>query len=143
MLRKTILILMVVTAVAVMAQQGTPKPKLNSVPAEYTSPASGAEMYHSYCASCHGADAKGNGPAAVALKSAPTDLTLLARKNGGKFPADRFRAVLTGKAAVPAHGSQEMPVWGKIFWKMSEGHQGEVQQRVFNLSNYVESLQQK
>ncbi|HVP43869.1 MAG TPA: cytochrome c [Terriglobales bacterium] len=142
MYRKTAIILLITLGAAVMAQEAA-KPQVKKVPAEYTSASSGEEMYQTYCASCHGKDGRGQGPAAPALKSTPTDLTLLAKKNGGKFPRDHFSAVLTGKAAVTAHGSQEMPVWGKIFWKMSEGHQSEVQQRVFNLSSYVQSLQQK
>jgi mono/diheme cytochrome c family protein len=143
MVRTTVLIVLLLLAVAAVAQQATPVPAVKTVPAEYTSPGSGPEMYENYCASCHGADAKGHGPAAPALKAAPTDLTTLAKNHGGKFPAERFRSVLLGKTTIPAHGSLNMPVWGKIFWKMSEGHQGEVQQRIYNLTNYVEGLQQK
>jgi hypothetical protein len=36
-----------------------------------------------------------------------------------------------------------MPVWGKVFWRMSGGHEGEVQQRVANLNHYIESIQVK
>ena len=142
MFRRTALVLMIGLSAGVVAQQAE-KPRIERVPAQYTSPASGAEMYQNYCASCHGNDAKGRGPAAPALKTTPTDLTVLAKNNGNKFPVDRFSAVLSGKATVVAHGSQEMPVWGKVFWSMSGGHQGEVQQRIVNLTKYVESLQQK
>jgi len=119
------------------------KPTVKKVPAPYTSPTSGPEMYASYCAACHGKDAKGNGPAAPALKAPPTDLTTLAKQNHGKFPYDHVAAVLNGKAMTPAHGSSEMPIWGKVFWSISEGHKGEVQQRVANLTKYIESLQVK
>lgn len=119
------------------------KPTVKQVPAPYTSPASGPEMYTNYCASCHGKDAKGNGPAAQALKVPPTDLTTLAKQNQGKFPEDRVAAVLSGKAMVPAHGSSDMPVWGKVFWSLSEGHKGEVQTRIANLTKYLESVQVK
>ena len=37
--------------------------------APMTSPASGKEMFVSYCASCHGKDAKGDGPAATSPQS--------------------------------------------------------------------------
>ena len=136
-----LILMMALAVVTAAAQQG--KPELKKTPVTYTSPVSGAEMYRSYCAACHGKDAKGQGPAAPALKVAPTDLTLLSKKNGGKFPTEHFSAVLSCKAAIPAHGSQDMPVWGNIFWKMSQGHQAELQQRVFNLSTYVQSLQEK
>ena len=108
-----------------------------------TSPASGQEMYVTYCAVCHGKDGKGGGPAAEALKVPPTDLTMLTKKNGGKYPADHVATVIRGEANLPAHGNKDMPVWGPIFWKMSSGHESEVLQRISNLTKYVESLQEK
>ncbi len=85
-------------------------PEIKHVPATYTSPSSGKEMYNAYCASCHGADGKGDGPAAPALKAPPTNLTALAAKTGGTFPAAHVAAVIQGGAMTPAHGSKEMPV---------------------------------
>jgi mono/diheme cytochrome c family protein len=113
------------------------------VPVKPTSPASGEEMYVNYCAVCHGKDGKGGGPAAEALKTPPTDLTTLAKKNGGKYPSLHVSNVIRGEAATPAHGSKEMPVWGSLFWHMSQGHEGEVQQRIANLNHYIETLQAK
>ena len=119
------------------------KPQLKHVPAPATSASSGKEMYKSYCASCHGPSAKGDGPAAAALKSAPTDLTLLTKSNSGKFPAERVMSILRGQATVTAHGNRDMPVWGPVFWHISQGHEAEVQQRIVNLTRYIESLQAK
>ncbi len=123
------------------SQEPSPQVKHASVP--QASAASGKDMFNAYCASCHGTDAKGNGPAAAALKSVPADLTALAKNNGGKFPTDRVMSILTGQGAVTAHGNRDMPVWGPVFWRMSQGHPAEVQQRVTNLTRYVESLQKK
>jgi mono/diheme cytochrome c family protein len=111
--------------------------------APMTSPASGKEMFMSYCASCHGKDAKGDGPAANALKQLPADLTTLAKRNGGKYPADKVTTILRGQANLMAHGDQEMPVWGPVFWRMSQGHEEQVQMRIANLNRYLESLQEK
>jgi mono/diheme cytochrome c family protein len=119
------------------------KPEIQRVPPPMTSPASGKEMFNSYCASCHGKDAKGNGPAAAALKQPPANLTELAKENGGKFPDLKVIAVLRGEATVAAHGSQEMPVWGPIFGRMSQGRTAEVQQRITNLTDYLKTLQAK
>jgi mono/diheme cytochrome c family protein len=130
-------------AMAVCASAQDQKKEVKHAPAPATSPASGSEMFNSYCASCHGKDAKGNGPAASALNAAPSDLTMLARKNGGKFPDLKVMAVLRGEAKVAAHGTQEMPVWGPVFWHMSQGHAAEVHQRVANLANYIKSMQEK
>jgi hypothetical protein len=96
-----------------------------------------------YCAVCHGIDGKGKGLAAEALKVPPTDLTMLAKKYGGKYPSDHVANAISGDLRLSAHGSKEMPVWGDLFWDMSEGHGSEVQLRVTNLNKYIESLQAK
>jgi mono/diheme cytochrome c family protein len=111
--------------------------------APMTSPASGKEMFTSYCASCHGKDAKGNGPAANALKQLPADLTTLAKRNAGKYPTDKVTSILRGQTSLMAHGDQEMPVWGPVFWRMSQGREEQVQMRIGNLNRYLESLQEK
>lgn len=121
----------------------TSKPEVKHVAAPSTSAASGKEMFKAYCATCHGENAKGDGPAASALKSSPSDLTQLAKKNGGKFPSDRVTSILRGQATVTAHGNHDMPVWGPVFRQMSQGREGEMQQRIANLTKYVESLQEK
>ena len=130
-------------AVAILAGAQEQEKVIKHVPVKATSPASGQEMYTNYCAVCHGKDGKGNGPAAEALKVPPPDLTFLAQKNSGKYPSMRVASIIRGEAALPAHGTKEMPIWGSLFWNMSQGHPSEVQQRVANLNEYVESLQAK
>lgn len=110
--------------------------------APHTSAASGKEMYTAYCASCHGPDAKGNGPAASALKTPASDLTMLKKNNNGKFPSAHVYQVVKGDTSTPAHGSKEMPVWGPVFLRLSGSHESEVHQRIDNLTKYIESLQQ-
>ena len=66
----------------VLGAEEQAKKEIKHVPIKPTSPASGSEMYQSYCAVCHGVDGKGNGPAAQALKTQPTDLTMLAHAAG-------------------------------------------------------------
>jgi len=122
---------------------GEEKPKIKKEAAKYTSPASGAEMYKEYCASCHGLTGKGDGPAALALKSHPADLTTIARRNNGKFPTLRIQATLDGKASVAAHGSSDMPVWGPIFRQLTPADSAKVMQRTVNLTKHLESIQVK
>ena len=119
------------------------KPEVKHAAAPQTSPASGKEMFVSYCAACHGKDAKGDGPAAAALKAAPADLTVLAKLNGGKYPSDKVTSILRGQTNLVPHGDQEMPVWGRVFRTMSQGQEGIVVQRISNLNPYIESLQVK
>jgi mono/diheme cytochrome c family protein len=116
---------------------------IKKVPAQYTEPGSGEQMYASYCASCHGVDARGNGPAAPALKIPPPNLTTLAARNGGKFPAIHVQQVIKGGGdMVSAHGSLDMPVWGPIFRAIDQNDSGP-KLRLANLTRYLESIQGK
>ena len=108
-----------------------------------TSATSGKQMYVNYCAPCHGVDGRGQGPVAAVLKKQPAVLALLSKNNGGKYPSLKVSSSIRGESTTPAHGSKDMPVWGTLFWSMSSGHEGEVQQRVTNLTHYIESLQAK
>jgi len=71
--------------------------------------------YQSSCASCHGLDAKGDGPMSKELKKRPADLTVLAKKNSGVFPLNSVYRIIDGRDAIASHGTREMPVWGYRF----------------------------
>jgi mono/diheme cytochrome c family protein len=137
------LIVFTCVAAAQDKTQDQSEKSIKHVPIKPTSAVSGKEMYTTYCAVCHGTDGKGGGPAASALKAPPSDLTVLSKNNGGKYPALKVTSAIHGEGGVPAHGSKEMPVWGTLFFNLSGGHESEVQQRVTNLTKYIESLQQK
>ena len=138
-------VILAVISVGAAAQQAPPQnpPVVKHVPITNAPPNSGKEMFNSYCAVCHGKDGKGDGPAASAMKTPPADLTLLAQKNGGKYPTQHVAAVIKGQASTPSHGSQDMPVWGPLFSSISQGHTAQVQQRISNLVSYIETLQAK
>jgi mono/diheme cytochrome c family protein len=142
-IRSLVCLITLVVAVITVSTAQEAKTAVKHTAAPMTSAASGKEMFLSYCAPCHGKDAKGDGPAAKALNSLPADLTTLAKRNAGKYPSDKVTSVLRGQATLLAHGDQEMPVWGPVFWRMSQGHEVEVQQRISNLNRYIESLQTK
>jgi len=116
--------------------------EVKKAPIQATSATSGVEMFNSYCAPCHGKDGKGNGPAATSLKNPPANLTQLAMKNNGKFPADHVTKVLKS-GVTGAHGSSDMPVWGPLFSQVSSRDEAIVQMRISNLVHYIETLQQK
>ena len=92
--------------------------------------AEGERMYKSYCASCHGVDGSGNGPAASALKQQPPDLRRIQAKLG-RFPTENIRKRISGEPRLPVHGSKEMPVWGMILRRSD----------INSLVAYVESIQ--
>ena len=98
-----------------------------------------------YCASCHGVDAHGKGPVAETLRTPPADLTRIAKRRGGKFPAGEIAAYIDGRTLVPAHGTREMPVWGRILGeKIAEGTtEDEVARgRIDALVAYLSSIQE-
>ena len=137
-MKKLILAVVAFSIAGILAYAETTIKKTTMKP---TSPASGEEMYKAYCASCHGLQGKGNGPAARALKTVPTDLTMLAKKNGGKFPENAVYHSIQGDINNPAHGSMEMPVWGYLFAQGNGSDAGNVKLRLANLTKYIEAMQ--
>jgi mono/diheme cytochrome c family protein len=100
----------------------------------------GPDLFRAYCASCHGADAKGSGPAASALKAKVPDLTLLAKNHGGEFPSAHVVKFIAGDQVPPSHGSREMPVWGPFLHQIeADVDLGYV--RMDNLLAYLKSIQ--
>jgi mono/diheme cytochrome c family protein len=134
-----VIAVMVVAAPATPAQHGVPA----NPPLTIRSMA-GSDLFAFYCATCHGTDAKGNGPVAAALKRPPPDLTRLALLNGGSFPRQRVETYVTndGDTITPAHGSSEMPVWGPVFRGLDPSDTL-VRVRIANVVGYVESIQAK
>lgn len=121
---------------------GQDKPVVRNASTQPTDGPSGRQTYREYCATCHGENAKGGGPMATALKTPPTDLTTLAKKNGGKFPYEYVGGVVRFGKPISAHGSSDMPVWGPIF-NMVDFDEMTVRKRVRNLCEYLASLQEK
>ncbi|MBI3300893.1 MAG: cytochrome c [Deltaproteobacteria bacterium] len=82
---------------------------------ENGSTVTGAALYHTHCASCHGDQGRGDGMVGAALRTPPADLTAIARKNGGIFPDGMIIEFIDGTRDVVAHGPRAMPVWGMVF----------------------------
>ena len=122
---------------------GQSSPQVKKTTVTDTSPTSGKEMYLQYCASCHGKDGRGGGPAAAALKLPPTNLTSLATRNDGTFPEVRISRIIEGSDDLAAHGSRDMPTWGQVFHQMEGSGPATAKLRVANLTGYLKSLQVK
>jgi mono/diheme cytochrome c family protein len=132
---RTCVWLLLLSGLALQAQDKA----IKRVSADQTPVVSGHELFRSYCAACHGADGRGAGPAAAALKSVPADLTQLARRNNGRFPTARVAETLR-VVDQPAHGSTEMPVWGPVLRSVSENPR-ELELRINNIVSYLGSIQ--
>jgi mono/diheme cytochrome c family protein len=100
----------------------------------------GIDSFDRYCAACHGTKARGDGPVAPQLKTRPPDLTQLARRNGGAFPATKLTDYISGTGrTLPTHGPAEMPVWGPTFRAFEKDVRAK--ERIKNLVLYLASIQ--
>ncbi len=104
----------------------------------------GAELYGRYCASCHGPEGRGDGPVAGALRTPPPDLTRIAARRDGGFPAGEIARWIDGRFEPGPHGSREMPVWGERFAeRIPEPGVGEeiARGKIGSLVAYLQSIQ--
>ena len=141
----TILLVTILVAAHLFAQtpdaRSTQTGRTSLTPSLALESLTGGDSFDRYCASCHGADGRGGGPVASALKNRPTDLTTLARRNGGTFPRERVAAFVEGTERLSlTHGSGDMPVWGRVLRGL-ESSDARIKVRLANLVAYVESLQ--
>jgi mono/diheme cytochrome c family protein len=104
--------------------------------------AMGSAYFKTYCATCHGTDAKGGGPLANHLKFRPPDLTQLARRNGGTYAPDRVYRMIDGRDPLPGHGGPEMPIWGDAFRTRADGYSEEtVRERISLIVRFLSTIQ--
>lgn len=105
---------------------------------------SGGELYDRFCAACHGGEGRGDGPVGRRLNVAVPDLTRIAVRNDGRFPAGDVAATIDGRSLVVAHGTRAMPVWGYEFWVEEGGDvtaEADATELVERLVDYVRSIQ--
>jgi mono/diheme cytochrome c family protein len=134
----------IVRAFGLAVALGVAAPSAASEPSDPMLAQVGAEMFKQYCASCHGTSGEGNGPVAGSLKKPPADLTRIAARHGGKFPDADIARWIDGRFDAPAHGTREMPVWGRQFQDgFSRGTDPDevVRGRLLTLIEYLKTIQ--
>jgi mono/diheme cytochrome c family protein len=103
---------------------------------------SGDALFAKHCATCHGADGEGGGPAADAMKVTMPNLRTLAKRNGGTFPRDAVAAYIDGREQIASHGDRLMPVWGDFLQRAEDkGTEAPVRMRIEALVEFIERLQ--
>lgn len=105
---------------------------------------SGKELYGRFCTSCHGDEGRGDGPVARFLNVEVPDLTLIARRQGGKYPYERIEKIIDGRFIIGAHGTRTMPVWGEELGRAQLGDpkaEEVTRTAVERLSDYLWTIQ--
>ena len=117
-------------------------PALAQTQQGYRQAVAGGELFRTYCASCHGTAARGDGPLASSMVRKPADLTEIAKRNGGTFPNEMVFRTIDGKQPVRGHGGPDMPVWGDAFARSRDGgDENKVKLMIQSLVDYLESIQ--
>ena len=103
----------------------------------------GSSLFKTYCATCHGVRARGDGPLADQLRVRPPDLTLFGHRNGS-FDREKVRRIVDGRDPVKGHGGPDMPVWGDVFKQADEGYsERKVTARIQAIVDYLSALQRE
>jgi len=115
----------------------------------------GKREYDANCAVCHGPAGKGDGPYTHPMGAA-SNLTVLAKKNGGVFPLKAVYEYIDGTTEVKGHGPRAMPIWGDDYKrKAREEYRDEnymmspydpylyTRIRILALTEYIYRLQEK
>ena len=110
----------------------------------------GKSTFGARCALCHGIDGKGGGEIAELFQVPPSDLTTLAKNEGGRFPFPRVYETIVEGMEKKGHGNAEMPIWGDYFMAdaiedrgISAGDALHIAQgRILSLAYYLELIQE-
>ena len=103
--------------------------------------ASRGEMtFRTYCSSCHGKEARGDGALAKDLKVEPANLTELSKRNDGEFPFEMVVETIDHGRSVRGHGTEDMPAWGDAF-EMTSQTEAEARAKMAELANFLWSVQ--
>lgn len=107
---------------------------------------SGEALFKENCVSCHGTAGRGDGPASAGLSTQPADLTRIADRRDGVWPALEIMSILDGYArnTLPR---EDMPVFeGFLDNEMTEFDTGNgvstlVPTKLIEVVNYLETIQ--
>lgn len=138
------MLVLIVLGTAACDDRAAPQAAASSGPEDRI--AEGRKWYGSHCATCHGPEGRGDGPVAPALSTPPADLTGIARRNDGVFDAAAVAAFIDGRDPVTAHGSPDMPVWGRELDDRREGGFRDetllTRATIERIVDYLESIQE-
>jgi mono/diheme cytochrome c family protein len=118
--------------------------QVTSAPSTRPTREHGGSLFATYCATCHGSSARGDGPLADSMKRRPANLTEIAKRNNGVFPREIIFKVIDGREPVRGHGGPDMPVWGDAFKRSIDvGGEEAVTNRIQAIVDYLETIQMR
>ena len=141
-------ILIAALVVAVVSSVAVASPQEKETATQTVKVFKGKVTYRIYCSNCHGDEGHGDGNLAELLSVKPSDLTAIARKNGGTFPTELITQLVDGRETVKGHGLKEMPVWGDAFQKSlqpswtEESDDERARRKIEEVVAFVESIQE-
>lgn len=106
----------------------------------------GRALFMTNCAVCHGADGKGDGVMARAMKTPPKNLTLIQLRNGDVFPRAKIMSTIDGYARSDLAGPG-MPEFGALLdgdlvpYDSGDGKSTPTPRKLVALAEYLESIQ--
>ena len=106
----------------------------------------GEQLYDTLCASCHGMEGKGDGPAAQALPQTVPDLTHMPRDHEGLINHGQIEKIIAGKDRKVRHDVIGMPKWGQqfktVYPRLNDRERyAFARKKIHDLADHVESLQ--
>lgn len=103
----------------------------------------GRWYFERHCSACHGLSGRGDGPVVSFLKAPPPDLTAIAARSGGRYPATEVAQIIDGRREIGAHGRADMPVWGERFGERMTGpvREAPLRGRIALLVEYIRTIQ--
>lgn len=135
---RTVILIGLAAPIALAAGNQSEQPDKVDASAAYR----GEPTYRTYCSSCHGKQARGDGPLANDLKVPPANLSELAARHEGQFPFAMVLETIEHGRSVRGHGSQDMPAWGDAF-EMTSQSEAEATAKMKELAHFLWSLQVK
>jgi mono/diheme cytochrome c family protein len=141
-MRRTALCLALLLAPPLAARAEEPRPPLSE---KLNASHPGYDEYQQYCASCHGVFADGNGVVVPVLTQKPTNLRQLTARYGSPLPKQKLVRTIDGSEPILAHGTREMPIWGRRLYEQIPGPMPDSRQRgaILTILDYLESIQDR
>ena len=102
----------------------------------------GQALFMEHCAPCHGVEGEKDLARIDTLSKQPANLRRINRNWGVKeFPIAEIARIIDGRKLVDAHGTRDMPVWGKVF-EQQDLSEPEIKGKLAELISYLMTIQE-